>query len=364
MNINSLVDKIINFKDIIEERGYLRDVQGFSTTLSQPNTNQNIILLKDIMDKLNVILQGIYQSSIPDDMLVLLPNEKNYQFSSKKYNERLVELIDDTKMTTQTLHGQLIALINDIKNHINNNMSSISSIESVFLPYYEKENVENKKNEKAIIAIIFNNKGSYQNLSLLLKTLTKWNKLFKIYSQLMKSDSPEDIEIVSINDGSIDFIFNFNIDLSIDLTEIVKYGLIALGGFFSYIKAAKPIIDSYLGNKALIDSENERKELLLDNVHKAISSKIKEQHEKYIKKNPNINKESVDKKIDEVSKIITEHLIEGNEVRLLISANEKANELTDEVKEKAQIIKNEMKEISRSDILLLENKYKIKDDDN
>jgi hypothetical protein len=347
---------------MIEGKGYFRDIQGFSTTLSQPNTSHNIILLNDIVDKLNIIMQSIYQSSIPDDMIIVLPNENNYQFINKKYNEQLIQLKGDTQITPQELHKQLVSLINDIKNHINNNISSISKIEEILLPYYKVDNSENQKTEKAILAVVFNNKNCYQNMPSLIKTLSKWNKLFQIYSQLIKSDSPEDIEIVSVHDGSLDFIFNFNIELSINLTEVVKFGLIALSGFFAYIKAAKPIIDSYLGNKELIDLESKRKELLLNNVYEAIASKISEQHKISVQENKSINQESVDKKIDEVSKIIADHLIGGNEIKLLTFNDDANNVLMDEVKEKSQIIKNDIKSLNNDDILLLENKYKMKDE--
>ena len=360
MNINSLVEKIMNYKEKIQGDGYFRDIEGFKNTLSKANVKRNIIMT--IVDKMDIILNGIYQSSIPDDMLLLLPNEKNYQFIEKKYYDRIEKLKNDTEINTLELYGKMVSLVNEIYNHINNDMTNITKLEKVFLPYFEKDNDENKKNEKAIISIVFNNKKSYHNLPSLVKTLSKWNRLFQIYSQLLKSEPSEDIEVVSVHDGSLDFIFNFNIDLSINLTEVVKYGLIAFGGFFAYLKVTKPIIDSYLGNEELIEMEYKRKDLMLNNIYESIAKKISEQHKDYVKKDNKINQESIDRKIEEISKIITEHLIEGNEIKLLTSNLETTQELKAEIKEKSQLIKNEMRVIDRNDILLLENKYKIKDE--
>jgi hypothetical protein len=84
MDISYLLEKARNFNNIINEQGCFRDIQGFSTTLAQPNANQNIIMIKDIIQKTKLILDTIYQSSIPDDMIILLPEEKDYQFSNKK----------------------------------------------------------------------------------------------------------------------------------------------------------------------------------------------------------------------------------------------------------------------------------------
>jgi hypothetical protein len=362
MNISSLIDKINNYKELIIDRGYHRDVQGFSTTLGQPNTNQNLIMIKDIIQKTRAILDGIYQSSVPDDLLILLPQEENYQYSRKDYQDRIKSLENDPETNTQDLHTKIVALINDLKIHIQTNTQKINEIENFLLPYYTKENDVVNESGKAIIALIFNNKKFYKTFDELAKTASKWNKAIKIYYQLLQSESPGDIDITSIHDGTLDIIFNINLDIAIDLTEIVKYGLVALGGYLTYLKTAKPIIDSYLGNKKLIDNEHERKKLLLENIHDSVSSLIKKQHEEKVKIDQKINKESVDKKIEEVTRIITEHLIEGNELKLLSGNDNKAKELKDEVKEKSQLVKNQYKNIGHDEIKFLTDKYSLKDE--
>jgi hypothetical protein len=356
------MDIIQNYKEIINEKGYFRDIQGFSTTLAQPNMNQNLVMLKDIIQKLKSIIDGIYQSSLPDDMIILLPSETNYQFANKDYNKKILDIDNNTEINTENLHIQVVALINDLKNHINNNNTKIAEIEKFLMPYYAKENIDYQDNKRSVLALIFNNKKSYQNLHILTKTLLKWNKAFQLYTQLLKSDPSGDIEITSIHEGSLDFLFNFDINIAIDLTEIVKYGLIALGGYLTYLKTAKPIIDSYLGNKKLIEMENQRKELLLNNVYEAVAQRIKEQHEDKIKTDTKINKESIDKKIEEVAKIITDHLVGGNNIKLLTST-EATKELSDEIKEKTQLIRNQFKVIDKEELRYLEDKFTMKETD-
>jgi hypothetical protein len=362
VNISSLIDKINSYKELIVDRGYHRDIQGFSTTLGQPNTNQNLIMIKDIIQKTKIILDGIYQSSVPDDLLILLPQEDNYQYLKKDYQDRIISLENDPEANAQDLHTKIVALINDLKIHIGDNTQKITKVENFLLPYYTKENDEINKNGKAVIALIFNNKKFYKNFNVLAKTSLKWDKAIKIYYQLLKSESPEDVDITSIHDGTLDIIFNIDLSIAIDLTEIVKCGLIVFGGYLTYLKTAKPIIDTYLGNKKLIENEQERKKLLLENIHDSIFGRIKEQHEKKAKVDQKLNKESIDKKIEEVTKIITEHLVEGNELKLLSTNNENAKELKDEVKQKSQLVKNQYKSISSDEMKFLEDKYSSKDE--
>jgi hypothetical protein len=141
-------------------------------------------------------------------------------------------LENDPKADTQNLHSQITALINDLNNHIHNNILKVSEIEKFLLPYYNHDNNTNKEN--SVVALIFNNKKFYRNFSELAKTSLKWNKALQLYFQLLKSESPEDIEITSIHNGSFDIIFNIDVNIAIDLAEIVKYGLIALGGYLMY----------------------------------------------------------------------------------------------------------------------------------
>jgi hypothetical protein len=362
MNISSLIDKINDYKELIVDRGYHRDIQGFSATLGQPNVNQNLIMIKDIIQKTKTILDGIYLSSIPEDLLILLPQEETYQYSKKDYQERIISLENDPEIGTQNLHTKLVALINDLNNHIQANTQKINEIERFLLPYYTKENNVVNENGRAVIALIFNNKKSYKSFNELAKTSLKWNKAIKIYYQLVNSESPEDVDIISIHDGTLDIIFNIDLNIAIDLTEIIKYGLIAFGGYLTYLKTAKPIIDSYLGNKKLIENEQERKKLLLENVYDSVSGLIMKQHEEKTKTDQKINKESIDKKVEEVTRIIVEHLIDGNELKLLSGNSEETKKLKDEVKDKSQLVKNQYKNISHEEMKFLEDKYSLKDE--
>jgi hypothetical protein len=103
---------------------------------------------------------------------------------------------------------------------------------------------------------------------------------------------------------------------------------------------------------------------MLENIGSAVERKLLEQHEEKRKNDPKINKESISKKIELVGKVITEHIINGNDVKLLINVKEdkKVEELQKEVSEKAIEVKAAYKQLGKDDIKLLTSTYEIKEE--
>ena len=94
------------------------------------------------------------------------------------------------------------------------------------------------------------------------------------------SVTPEDIKIVNIQNGSIDFLINLTFDFAINLAEIFEVKFKAFLTYLSYKKMIKPIVEGYLGNKKLIDGEKEREKELINNIGETVKHKIPEQHKK------------------------------------------------------------------------------------
>jgi adenosyl cobinamide kinase/adenosyl cobinamide phosphate guanylyltransferase len=102
--------------------------------------------------------------------------------------------------------------------------------------------------------------------------------------------------------------------------------MFAFSGYLAYkYKVGKEIIETYLGNKKLIELEKERDKLMLENIKTAIVNKLTNQHKEKLKEDKKIDKSGVDNKIKEISSIITDHIIRGNEVKFL-SYIEKEND--------------------------------------
>ena len=116
----------------------------------------------------------------------------------------------------------------------------------------------------------------------------------------------------------INKIFNMDFDIAIDLTELITFGLKAYGAYLLLkSKVAKEFLSTYIGNKKLLKLEEDREILMLDNIKESIKTKALEQHKRKLKEDNAIEKTGVEKKIDEISNVITDHIIKGNEIKLL-----------------------------------------------
>ncbi len=233
------------------------------------------------------------------------------------YNENLRKLIENTEIQKQEFFNQLAQFLNQLKNQIQQNMTEIDHIKQFIAPYISEDVKRIAKEHFAIIAIVFNEHHTITNLKEFTKTLTAWSRTLPIYHQLLKSESPQDIQIVEIQNGSIDFVVNLNVDVALDLVQLFKVGFHVFAAYLSYKKMIKPIIDSYYGNKKLISQEEEREKFLLENIGTAITEQIEEQHKKAKKADKTVDGTAVPKKVEQVANLITSHIVRGNDMKLL-----------------------------------------------
>ena len=187
-----------------------------------------------------------------------------------------------------------------------------------------------------------------------------------VYHTLLTSESPDEISLVEIQNGSIDVIFNIDFDIALDLTELIKIGLKVYGAYLLYkSKTAKEIILSYMGNAKLIKQEKEREKLMLENIKESIYQKALEQHKERIKIDKNIEKTSIEVKLEEVSSVITDHIIKGNELRLLTAPEDLEEDEVDlgiELREETAIVRERFKKLEPSEKQFLLEKYAIKEE--
>lgn len=366
MNISSMVYKIDNFQDEIVKTGFLRDIQEYITSLSQPQNNQNIILLKDIINKVLDKLNNLINTSVPDDIDTMIVTESIKKFSIQEYNKKLTVIRDDPQMSTSQIYSNLNQYLNGMYSELNQILNELNRVKEVILPYHLKNNVNEKS---ASVSIVFRDHETIYNLKQFGKTITKWNRTLGLFGQLVSSEAQKDIELANIQNGSLDVVLNLDVEIAINFAEIMKYALMAFGGYLSYKKAAVPIIETYLGNKKLIESEKEREKLMLENIGLAVKSKLLEMHKDRLKVDTKINKESIDKKIDEISGLVTEHVIKGNDVKLLIDFKDVEDEdgkrkqqIIEDVKRESITVKSNFQQLTDDDARLLLEMYKTADE--
>lgn len=365
MNINSMIMKINNFNEYIVKSGFLRDVQEFIKTIAQAQNSQNIVLLKDITDRVLKQLTVIQESDVPDDLNKLLPKEDIKPLNPQDHIQALSELMSDTQIDTAQYHAKSTEELNNLQSQLLANQKALNSLYDVLLPFYDKER---EISEKAVISFIFKDVNTISKLNNFSKILGRWNRTLNIYHQLVSSKSPEDIELVNIQNGSFDVVLNMDIKVALNLTEIVKYGFLAFNGYLLYKMRVHEIVESYLGNRKLIESEKQRVNGLLENISETIKSKLLEQHKSLKKKDKAINNESIDKKIAEVSKVLSEHIVKGNDIKLLIDfdadddAAKESIKLLDEAKKASLNVRNGLKKLDSDDTKLLIEKYTVKEE--
>ena len=367
MNIESLLTKISNFEELVIDSGFKRDVIDFRQSINQ-GQNQNLVFMKDLSQKVIEKLISFQNNSLDSDLKSVL--RENEPFTSLNTLEELLNLNNDNEINGQQYFQKFNGILNTLQQTIENNHVEIKKVKETFRKYISEQEEFEREEDQALMSLIFKDLQSTGSLKEFSKVLHRWNRTLIMYHTLLKSDSPEEISLVEIQNGSIDVIFNIDFDIAIDLTDLIKTGLQVYGAYLLYkSNTAKAIIASYMGNKKLIEMESKREKLMLDNIKESIKKEALAQHKRNLKTDKNILKEGVNKKADEVAKVITDHIIKGNEVRLLTPPepntedDENEENLASELREQTSIVRERFKTLNEKEKQLLLEKYSIKEED-
>ena len=315
MNLDLMNDYIRYFKREIVESGFKRDIDDYLSSL--PSHQENIITLREIATKVLDVLDSIYHSDLPDIFQALLPREDQRPFTEEPHYDTLKEIVEDTQIELPQFFSKLNECLTGLKTQLENNQSALAEIQEFIEPYVAEDVKHITEKGIAIIAIVFKEQQTITNLKQFTKTITAWNKILPVYHQLLKSESPQDIQIVQVQNGSIDFIININVDVALNLIDLFRLGFHVFAAYLSYKLMIKPIIDSYYGNKKLIGQEAERERLLLENIGTAIEREINKQHKQAKKVDKGIDVTAIKKKVELVTQLITAHIVKGNDIKLL-----------------------------------------------
>lgn len=324
MNIEILQEYINDFEREIIESGFKRDLDDFIGSL--PASQNNIVALRDIAGEVNTAILNFYSGDLPSELEVLLPKEQIRPFTKTTFDTQLISLIENKEILQPEFFSQLTTILTQLQQRIQQNISEINNIKMFIAPYISEEMERISDEDTAIISIVFKEENTISSLKQFTKNLVAWNRTLPVYHQLVKSESPEDIEIVGVQNGSIDFVVNINVDVALDLVEVFKVGFHVFASYLAYKKMLKPIIESYHGNKDLIKQEVDREKLLLANIGIAINKKITSQHKEARKHDNAIDGTAINKKAEQVTELIASHIVNGNDLKLLAMPEPVANE--------------------------------------
>lgn len=364
MNIESLITKIELFEDLIFESGFRRDVQDYIKSIQQ-GQNQNLVFMKDLSQKVKSKLIECENFGLESELQSVL--RENDPFTALDTLTQLDELDSDTEIDGNAYFTGFNQILNPLLQNIDNNKKELDSVLGVFQEYVSDQTEYDSDEEQAIISLIFKDLKSTGSLKEFSRVLNRWNRMLIVYHTLLTSESPDEISLVEIQNGSIDVILNIDFDIAIDLTDLIKTGLKVYGAYLLYkSKTAKEIIASYMGNTKLIKQEKDREKLMLENIQDSVSQKILEQHKIRLKEDKKIEKTSIKVKVDEVSSVITDHIIKGNELKLLTPLEPNVvdeMDLNKELREVTATVRERFKMLNPKEKQLLLDKYTIKDDE-
>ena len=367
MNIESILEKVSLFEKLVIDSGMKRDITDYSQAI-QHGQNRTLVFMQDLANKLIDHLNVIDENLLGHELEIIL--KKSKPFTELDSLNLLVELNENSTIDAAGYFRQFSTILNNLIRLLNSNVAEIQEIKGIFSQYTDKENIPEEES-KAIISLIFKDLESTKSLKGISKALTRWSRTLLIYHTLLTSESPEEISLIGIQDGSIDTLINIDINIAIDLTEVITTALKVYGAYLVYkTQTAQEIIKSYFGNKKLIANEEEREVFMLENINSAVEDKIREQHKKALKIDKKIDKVSVDKKIQEVGKVIVDHIVKGNEVKFLTVVENDEDEAkqdnkvkVDELNETTLLVRSRTEELGKDDRKKLLELYKIKDED-
>ncbi len=362
MNIESLIFKIDLFNDLIIKSGFKRDITDYIQSIQQ-GQNQNLVFMKDLSSKVKNKLIEFDNYGLNSELGNVL--RETEPFTTLNTLTQLEDLDSNSEIDGNNYFTNFNQILHQLNQQIDNNKNEIDNVDFVFQKYRSNEESED---ERALVSLIFKDLKSTGTLKEFAKVLSRWNRMLLVYHRLLTSDSPDEIELVEIQNGSIDVIFNIDFDIALDLTELIKTGLKVYGAYLLYkSKTARLIIESYMGNQKLIKQEKDREKLMLENIKESIAQKARQQHNEKLKADKEIEKTSIEVKIEEVSSVITEHIIKGNELKLLTppEINDEENEVdvSVELREETAKVRETFKNLSSEEKQLLLDTYSIKDEE-
>jgi hypothetical protein len=222
MNIESLLNKIKIFRELVIDSGFKRDVTDFKQSIAQAQ-NQNLVFMKDLSQKIKESLTFFENNSLDSELNSVL--RKNEPFTSLETLSELEDLDSDNEIAGPQYFQKFNAILNRLESSIQSNETELNQVKITFDKYVSDDDEYDSEQEQAVMSLVFKDLESTGSLKEFSKVLHRWNRTLLIYHTLLKSESPEEISLVEIQNGSIDVIFNIDFDIAVDLTELIKTGL-------------------------------------------------------------------------------------------------------------------------------------------
>jgi len=365
MTIQGIIEKIKEFNLLVITSGLERDINGYITSFSQPQNQTNLSLHKDIVEKMINLLQPIYTESFINTLKPLFPKPEIKPLTTTNYLQKFKELQINTTLNASQYFTHLRTLLTQLKALVDSNKTHLQALEVQLSPFISNKELKSLEEKSAVISIDFKNETTIGSLKKFSDSLKNWDRTLYVYHQIISSESPKDIKLIDIEDGSIDILISINFDIANNLLELFAAGLSAFTAYLVLKNQRSEFAKSYNGNQKLIKLDKEYEKELMNNIESTILECLKQQHAIKLESDMNLKSESIDAKYSEVTKLIKEHIVNGNEIRLISTsedATSKEIKVVDEnVKTFSKTVKNELKKLPKEEIIKMIEEF-INDD--
>lgn len=313
MNIQTLNEYVNIFRTQVCDSGFRRDLKDFTASL--PNNEDNIISLREVANKIYAVLVKIQSGDLPEALCRLIPGASPAPFTSRGYKDRLHTLIDDKEIEQVAFFRSLRTILTELANDVEANFEAVESVREFTTPYVKTLKSQLSTDNKAIVSIIFRDLETISGLHSFSRTLAVWDRTLPLYHQLVTHTSPEAIQIVEVQNGSIDVVLNLNVDVAVNLAELFRCGLLAFGAYLAHKKLLQPISKAYFDNQKLKDHDEQKERLLLAHVGEVIANQAKKQFERISDGTSKVD--NPEKIIQSIRNLISAHIVRGNEYKIL-----------------------------------------------
>lgn len=292
------------------------DLIAFTEDIKQSLTSNrnNVVVIKDLLRKLNSRVRKIDSNQFREEADKFL--KTGSKFETKATRVSIQTLVNGKATNGPSLISSATKLIQALVDSYNDTISNAKYVKQL-LTYYEEDKTKSLPKGKSEIALIFKHVDTTENYEELTKILAKWQTALRVYHQLISSKSPNTIVINKVDNNSIDFFLFLDTELVKNLLELFKVGFEYFGAYLTYKETIGKIIKSFRGNKKLIEGEVERESELINNVSEAIRKELQRQHKEAKTKDKNIASTSIKVSLDIVTSTIQEHIVKGNDFKLI-----------------------------------------------
>lgn len=358
MNVNSILEKAELFNTLVVKSGFSRNLNDYINFINQ---NKTIVSFSDIAEKVIQQLEEFDNNALDEELALILKQSKSFLSDEKNISE-LKKLSIDNEIDVNTYFSKLNNILNKFKTDLDQNINEINIIIKTFSPYQSKPLTYEQEGENVILSLVFNDLKSTSTIKGFQEVLRKWDKTLRLYHQLLKAETPSEIELESVQNGCIEVIFNFDLDVALSLTDVITHGMNLLVGYF-LMKESKPKISKFMSKtKRLKKLEDQEEKVFLEDLNEELYLFILDEHNKALENDPNISKISVEQTAKEITSVIYEHIVNGNKLKLLtkveveVANNEsEENDVVDkqeELRENTAILQEKLKN-HKEDIKLL-----------